>query len=148
MKRTTQTEKRHQKTPSARVRITPQSLLRGEYIPLGKACELLGGIDTRTLRGWIDELRIKTFAHPTDGRISLLRSTDVAKLAKISDRPVMLPATTRTRLTPRAALERQLADLQLEHERTIADYERQLADLREQHERELEALRRRIPAQE
>jgi hypothetical protein len=144
MKRTTRTDKQHQNTPPSRVRITPQSLLRGEYVPLGKACELLGGIDTRTLRGWINELSIKTFAHPTDGRISLLRSTDVAKLAKISDRPVLLPATTRTRQSSRAALERQLAELRQERERTIADYERQLAELRKQHERELEELRGRI----
>jgi len=144
MKRTTQTEKQHQKTHPSRVRITPQSLLRDEYIPLGKACELLGGIDTRTLRGWIDELRLKTFAHPTDGRISLLRSTDVVMLAKISDRPVLLPATTGKRLSHRTEIERQLAELRLEHERTIADYECQLAELREQHERELEDLHRRI----
>ena len=135
---------RTKRTSSARKRVSPQSLMRGEYIPLSKARELLGGADWRTLRGWIAELGIKTYAHPTDGRTVLLRSTDVAKIAKISDRPFQEPDRKSTRLSSRAALERQLAEQRQEYELAVAGYEHQLTELREQHEREMEDLRRRI----
>ena len=137
-------QERTTRSPSARKRVSPQSLMRGEYVPLSKARELLGGADWRSLREWIAELGIKTYAHPTDGRTVLLRSTDVDKIAKISDRPFRLPERRPTRLSSRAVLERQLAELQQEHERAVAAYERQLAELREQHERELETLRQHI----
>lgn len=142
MKRTTHPGK--QTSSHARTRVTPQSLLRGDYLPLGKACELLGDMDTRTLQRFIDELRLKTFAHPTDGRIILLRSTDVAKIAKISDRPVSLPEARPARSSSRAELGHQLAALRQELERVVADYERQLAALRQEHATEVEDLHRRI----
>lgn len=137
-------QERTKRASSARKRVSPQSLMRGEYVPLSKARELLGGADWRSLRQWIAELGIRTYAHPTDGRTVLLRSTDVAKIAKISDRPFQVPERQPTRLSSRAALERQLAELRLEHELAVADYERQLTELREQHEHEVEGLRRRI----
>jgi len=137
-------ERTKRRASSAGKRVSPQSLMRGEFVPMSKARELLGGADWRSLREWIAELGIKTYAHPTDGRTVLLRSTDVAKIAKISDRPFQNPARGTVRQSSRAVLERQLAELRLQHELAVDAYERQLADLREQHEREVEALRRRI----
>ncbi len=137
-------KERTKRAASTRRRVTPQSLMRGEYVPLSKARELLGGADWRTLRGWIAELGIKTYAHPTDGRAVLLRSTDVAKMAKISDRPFQAPERRMTRRSSRAVLERQLAELQQEHGLAVEAFERQFVEQREQHEREVETLRRRI----
>jgi hypothetical protein len=130
--------------PSEQPRVTMQSLLVGDYIQLNKACELLGGVDWHTLRGWIDALHIKTYAHPTDARLVLLRSTDVEKLAKISDRPFHLPEKQRTRKSSRAVLESQLADLREQYEQTVKEYERQLVELQDQHRQEMERLQQRI----
>ena len=131
MKRTVQARTSTTKPSSARPRVTPQSLLRGDYVTLSKARELLGGAEWRSLRGWIHEMGIKTYAHPTDGRIVLLRAADVEKIAKISDRPLSLPLPERkrARVSSRATLERTLVELQQEHARSVADYEQRLAAL-------------------
>ena len=124
--------------------VSLQSLLVGDYVHLKQACEMLGGVDWHTLRGWIDALHIKTYAHPTDGRLVLLRSTDLEKLAKISDRQFTLPERPRKRKSSRAVLEAQLGELREQFERTVQDYESRLRTLQEQHQLEVEGLQQRI----
>jgi hypothetical protein len=140
--------RKHDPKDSPHVHLRPKQVLSGEYVTLTQASKSLGGVDLRTLRNWIKQLHIKTFASPNDGRVIMIHKDDMGRLAKITDRPL---AVEFLKPPSNEILERQLEELRARYMRMVEDYERQLAEQQatytlavEDYERQLAALRKQL----